>query len=88
MGASHSLSGVNNEGGEDGSQALEEDYSEEAMRDDAGIDVAFDEESDEKQYRDAVKAMERGDESGKTKIAYYKLSGLGGELFRTDQGLF
>ena len=34
--------------------------------------------SDEAQYREAVQAVERGDESAKTKVAYFKLSGLGG----------
>ena len=33
---------------------------------------------DETQYREAVHAMESGDESGKTKVAFYKLSGRGG----------
>ena len=37
-----------------------------------------DEKSDEAQYREAVSAMEGGDESAKTKVAYYKLSGRGG----------
>ena len=35
-------------------------------------------ESDEAQYRKAVHAMESGDESAKTEVAYYKLSGCGG----------
>ncbi len=37
-----------------------------------------DEKSDEAQYREAVSAMKRGDESAKTKVAYYKHSGRGG----------
>ena len=37
-----------------------------------------DEKSDEAQYREAVSAMKGGDESAKTKVAYYKLSGRGG----------
>ena len=32
---------------------------------------------DEAQYKEAVRAMERGDESAKTKVAFYKLSGRG-----------
>ena len=34
--------------------------------------------ADEAQYREAVGAMEKGDESAKTSVAYFKLSGLGG----------
>ncbi len=34
--------------------------------------------SDEAQYREAVNAMENGDENSKTKVAFYKLTGLGG----------
>ena len=34
--------------------------------------------SDAAQYREAVSAMENGDSSAKTKVAYYKLTGLGG----------
>ena len=34
--------------------------------------------SDEAQYADAVRAMKSGDESAKTRVAYYKLSGRGG----------
>ena len=33
---------------------------------------------DAAQYRKAVSAMEKGDKSAKTKVAYYKLTGLGG----------
>ena len=35
-------------------------------------------ELDEAQFREAVQAMEKGDKSAKTKVAYYKLSGRGG----------
>ena len=34
--------------------------------------------SDEVQYKEAVRAMDSGDESAKTKVAYFKLSGRGG----------
>ena len=34
--------------------------------------------SDEAQYKEAVQAMEGGDESAKTKVAFFKLSGRGG----------
>ena len=34
--------------------------------------------SDKVQYREAVHAMESGDERAKTKVAYFKLSGCGG----------
>ena len=34
--------------------------------------------SDEVQYKEAVRAMESGDESAKTRVAYFKLSGRGG----------
>ena len=34
--------------------------------------------SDEAQYREAVKAMKKGDKSAKTKVAFYKLTGVGG----------
>ena len=37
-----------------------------------------DEMMDEAQFREAVHAMESGDESAKTKVAFYKLSGRGG----------
>ena len=33
---------------------------------------------DVQQYREAVRAMEKGDKSAKTKVAYYKLTGVGG----------
>ena len=33
---------------------------------------------DAQQYREAVNAMEHGDAKAKTKVAFYKLSGLGG----------
>ena len=36
------------------------------------------ETSDEAQYKDAVRAMKNGDDNVKTKVALYKLSGLGG----------
>ena len=34
--------------------------------------------SEEQEYRDALSAVEGGDESAKTKVAWYKLSGRGG----------
>ena len=34
--------------------------------------------SDVPQYREAVSAMGKGDRKARTKVAYYKLSGLGG----------
>ena len=34
--------------------------------------------SEEKEYRDALSAVKRGDESTKTTVAWYKLSGYGG----------
>ncbi len=34
--------------------------------------------SDAAQYREAVSAMEKGDVKAKTKVAFYKLTGLGG----------
>jgi len=43
--------------------------------------------SDETQYIEAVQAMERGDESAKTKVAYYKLSGLGGTEVDADEAV-
>ena len=33
---------------------------------------------DKEEYKEAVYAMENGDESAKTRVAYYKLSGRGG----------
>ena len=33
--------------------------------------------TNESRYREAVNAMQQGDESAKTKVAFYKLSGLG-----------
>ena len=40
--------------------------------------------SDESQYRKAVHAMESGDKSAKTKVAFFKLSGRGGVEVDTD----
>ena len=40
--------------------------------------MSEEQKSDEAQYREAVHAMESGDESAKTKVAFYKLSGRGG----------
>ena len=34
--------------------------------------------SEEQEYNDALSAVERGDKSAKTTVAWYKLSGLGG----------
>ena len=34
--------------------------------------------SDEQEYKDAMNAVERGENSAKTKVAWYKLSGHGG----------
>jgi len=36
--------------------------------------------SDAAQYEEAVRAMDSGDESAKTKVAFYKLSGRGGAV--------
>ena len=36
--------------------------------------------SEEQEYRDAMNAVERGDKSAKTQIAWYKLSGHGGAV--------
>ena len=83
MGASHSLSEVD-KGGEDGSQALNEDYPREGMHD-AGRGVVFDKEpDDEAQRKEAEHAMERGDEAAKTIVAYFKLSGRGGAEVDVD----
>jgi len=76
MGASHSSSEPDEKGGKDESQALIEDYWMEVMLD-VGIDAALDKQS-EAQYKEAVQATERGDESSKTIVAFYKLLGLGG----------
>ena len=40
--------------------------------------MSEEQKSEEAQYRKAVQAMESGDESAKTKVAFYKLSGRGG----------
>ena len=40
--------------------------------------------SEEAQYRKAVQAMESGDESAKTKVAFFKLSGRGGVKVDAD----
>ena len=45
------------------------------------------EESDETQYREAVRAMERGDEAAKTTVAYFKLSGRGGAEVGVDEAV-
>ena len=45
------------------------------------------ESSDEAQYGEAVQAMERGFASAKTKVAYYKLSGLGGAEVDADEAV-
>ena len=42
---------------------------------------------DEAQYREAVRAMEKGDQSAKTKVAFYKLSGCGGVEVDTDEAV-
>jgi len=77
MGVSHSVPEVDREGGGDGSQALNLEHPREGMHD--VVRVVFDKESDdEAQRKEAERAMEKGDESAKTKVAYYKLSGRGG----------
>ena len=43
--------------------------------------------SDAAQYREAVSAMENGDSSAKTKVAYYKLTGLGGVEVDEDEAV-
>ena len=40
--------------------------------------------SDEKQYEDALRAMENGDEKAKTKVAFFKLSRRGGARFDSE----
>ena len=42
------------------------------------------EKSDEAQFVEAVRAMGSGDESAKTKVFFYKLSGRGGVKFDED----
>ncbi len=39
------------------------------------------------QYREAVNAMENGDVKAKTKVAYYKLTGLGGVEVDEDEAV-
>ena len=43
--------------------------------------------SEEAQYREAVGAMEKGEESAKTKVAFFKLSGLGGAKVDVDEAV-
>ena len=43
--------------------------------------------SDEVQYREAVQAMESGDEGAKTKVAFFKLSGRGGVKVDTSEAV-
>ncbi len=43
--------------------------------------------SDAAQYREAVSAMESGDVKAKTKVAYYKLTGLGGVEVDEDEAV-
>jgi len=45
------------------------------------------EKSDESQCEEAVRAMENGVESAKTKVAYYKLSGCGGIAVDADEAV-
>ena len=45
------------------------------------------EKSDAAQYREAVDAMEKGDEKAKTKVAFYKLTGLGGVEVDEDEAV-
>ena len=40
--------------------------------------------SEEKEYKDVLNAVERGDNSAKTQVAWYKLSGLGGAVKDED----
>ena len=40
--------------------------------------------SEEQEYRDALSAVKKGDESAKTKVAWYKLSGYGGAVKDED----
>ena len=42
---------------------------------------------DAAQYREAVSAMEKGDMKAKTKVAYYKLTGLGGVQVDEDEAV-
>ena len=43
--------------------------------------------SDELQYREAVHAMNSGDERAKTKVAFFKLSGRGGVKVDTSEAV-
>ena len=43
--------------------------------------------SDAAQYREAVNAMEHGDVKAKTKVAFYKLTGLGGVEVDVDEAV-
>ena len=43
--------------------------------------------SDEARYREAVHAMECGDERAKTRVAFYKLSGRGGAEVDADEAV-
>ena len=45
------------------------------------------EKSDEVQFKEAVLAMERGEDSAKTKVAFYKLSGRGGAGVDEDEAV-
>ena len=51
------------------------------MKDQGEMDV------DEAQYKEAVCALEKGDESAKTKVAFYKLSGRGGATVDADEAV-
>ena len=42
---------------------------------------------DAAQYREAVSAMENGDEKAKTKVAFFKLTGLGGVEVDEDEAV-
>ena len=42
---------------------------------------------DAAQYREAVSAMEKGDMKAKTKVAYFKLSGVGGVEVDEDEAV-
>ncbi len=45
------------------------------------------EKSDEAQYEEAVSAMKNEDETAKTKVAFYKLSGRGGVEIDVDEAV-
>ena len=70
--------------GEDGSQALNKDHPREGMHDVGRGIMLGNETDDEAQRKEAERAMEKGDEAAKMKVAFFKLSGLGGAKVDAD----